>query len=125
MNKALLLLVAAITATGGLLLIGVVALLAIGPKELPRVLRSVPVCGDLALLVNNVGVGDEAPFMVHELKGRDVAEMIKVNCAATVNMSRAVLPLLKERRRGAVINVSSGSSAQPTPCTMPWKRASG
>jgi 17beta-estradiol 17-dehydrogenase / very-long-chain 3-oxoacyl-CoA reductase len=84
-------------------------------RELPRALRSAPVGGDVALLVNNVGVGDEAPFMVHELKGRDVAEMIKVNCAATVNMSRAVLPLLKERGRGAVINVSSGSSAQPTP----------
>jgi 17beta-estradiol 17-dehydrogenase / very-long-chain 3-oxoacyl-CoA reductase len=83
--------------------------------ELPRFLASEPVCGDVALLVNNVGVGDEAPFAVEEITVSDIHDMVKVNCGAIVNMSKAVLPLFKHRRAGAVINVSSGSCAQPSP----------
>ena len=45
----------------------------------------------------------------------DVREMVLVNCAAMVNMSASVLPLFRHRRRGAVVNVSSGSARQPTP----------
>ena len=41
--------------------------------------------------------------------------MVKVNCGAIVNMSKALLPLFKARRGGCVINVSSGSCAQPSP----------
>jgi len=69
----------------------------------------------VGLLVNNVGVGDEAPFMVEELSTSDVNSMVKVNCGAIVNMSKCVLPLLRYNGRGAVINVSSGSCAQPSP----------
>uniref|UniRef100_A0A7S2F1L7 Uncharacterized protein n=1 Tax=Octactis speculum TaxID=3111310 RepID=A0A7S2F1L7_9STRA len=32
-----------------------------------------------------------------------------------VNMTRSLLPLMKHRKRGAIINVSSGSCAQPSP----------
>ena len=82
---------------------------------LPEFLAAAPISGDVGLLINNVGVGDEAPFAVDEIKVADIADMVKVNCGAIVNMSRAVLPLLKHRRKGAVINVSSGSCAQPSP----------
>jgi NAD(P)-dependent dehydrogenase (short-subunit alcohol dehydrogenase family) len=45
----------------------------------------------------------------------DVADMIKVNCGAIVNMTRCLLPLFKHRKGGAIVNVSSGSCAQPSP----------
>ena len=84
-------------------------------KRLLELLAASPIDGDVGLLVNNVGVGDEAPFMVEELTTLDVNSMIKVNCGAIVNMSSAVLPLLRHRKKGAVINVSSGSCTQPSP----------
>jgi len=84
-------------------------------RTLPRFVAASPVSGSVGLLVNNVGVGDEAPMGVDEIKTEDVASQVKVNCGATVNMSRALLPLLKHRKGGAVINVSSGSASQPTP----------
>mmetsp|Transcript_58595 Transcript_58595/g.132643 ORF Transcript_58595/g.132643 Transcript_58595/m.132643 type:complete len:373 (+) Transcript_58595:83-1201(+) len=84
-------------------------------KTLPAFIAAAPVQGDVGLLVNNVGVGDEAPFAVDEISCADVADMVKVNCGAIVNMSRAILPLFKHRKGGAIINVSSGSCAQPSP----------
>ena len=84
-------------------------------KVLPEFIAASPVEGNVGLLINNVGVGDEAPFAVEEIKIEDVADMVKVNCGAIVNMSRAMLPLFKHRKGGAVINVSSGSCAQPSP----------
>jgi len=84
-------------------------------QALPAFVAAAPVEGNVGLLVNNVGVGDEAPFAVEEITIADVADMVKVNCGAIVNMSRAILPLLKHRKGGAVINVSSGSCAQPSP----------
>jgi NAD(P)-dependent dehydrogenase (short-subunit alcohol dehydrogenase family) len=41
--------------------------------------------------------------------------MIKVNCGAIVNMTRCLFPLFKHRKGGAIVNVSSGSCAQPSP----------
>lgn len=84
-------------------------------KVLPEFVASSPVEGNIGLLINNVGVGDEAPFAVEEITTADVYDMVKVNCGAIVNMSRAILPLMKHRRGGAVINVSSGSCNQPSP----------
>ena len=40
--------------------------------------------------------------------------MIIVNCLATAQMCRVALPLLAERG-GVIVNVGSGSAAQPTP----------
>lgn len=89
--------------------------LAFFDDALPAKLAGAPIAGDVALLVNNVGVGDEAPFYAEEIRMDEAADMIKVNCGAVVNMSKGVLPLLRLRGRGAVINVSSGSCAQPCP----------
>jgi len=83
-------------------------------STLPAKLAAAPIQGEVGLLVNNVGVGDEAPLFVEELPLQDADDMIKVNCGATVQMSRALLPLMSDRRKGAIINVSSGSCAQPT-----------
>jgi len=84
-------------------------------KGLPGFLASSPVQSNVALLVNNVGVGDEAPYSVTEITTTDIAGMVKVNCGAIVNMSKSVLPLFKHRKGGCVVNVSSGSCAQPSP----------
>ncbi|KAJ8604093.1 hypothetical protein CTAYLR_001742 [Chrysophaeum taylorii] len=69
----------------------------------------------VGLVVNNVGVGTEDPLRIDEVSPEAIDGMIAVNCAATTHMCRAALPALAEQGGGVVVNVSSGSAAQPTP----------
>ena len=41
--------------------------------------------------------------------------MVRVNCGAAVRMCRVLLPRFAARRKGAVLNISSGSCNQPSP----------
>ena len=69
---------------------------------------------DVALVVNNVGVGVDYPLTHDELDESMLERMISINCLATAKMCRVALPLLAERG-GVIVNVGSGSAAQPTP----------
>jgi len=71
--------------------------------------------GEIGLLVNNVGVGNESPIYSTELDPSLESDMIRINCEGTCRMTRAVLPLLIENKKGAIINVSSGSGTHPSP----------
>jgi short-subunit dehydrogenase len=65
------------------------------------------------LLVNNAGFGTYGPF------GRSDAaremDVIGVDVAALVRLTRAVLPGMVERGRGGVLNVASTIAFQPAP----------
>jgi len=84
-------------------------------RELPAVLAAGPIENDIGLLVNNVGIGIDIPIMVEEMDAPEVNDMIRVNCNSMVHMSRIVLPLMRHRGRGAVINVSSYGGRFPYP----------
>lgn len=60
---------------------------------------------DLTLLVNNAGFGAGGPYARIEWKPQ--MDMIHVHIAATARLTKAVLPQMLERNRGAIINVSS------------------
>ncbi len=64
------------------------------------------------LLINNSGFGSYGPFPEPNL-GHHL-EMVEVNVSAPVRLTGLLLPLLRERG-GAVINVASVVSFQPTP----------
>jgi short-subunit dehydrogenase len=68
---------------------------------------SIRLAGDpsMELLVNNAGFGAYAPFL--ELDPDLAEEQIAVHIMATVRLTRAVLPGLVARGKGAVINVAS------------------
>ena len=57
------------------------------------------------LLVNNAGLAHYMPFA--ELPDSRARELVNVNALAPVLLTRAVLPGMIERRRGAIINVAS------------------
>jgi short-subunit dehydrogenase len=60
---------------------------------------------DIEMLVNNAGFSAYGPFIEID---PDVAEQqIAVHITATVRLTRAVLPGMVKRRKGAVINVAS------------------
>lgn len=65
------------------------------------------------LLVNNAGLGHTAPFE-HQPLGA-LRAMIDVNMKALVELTHAVLPGMRERGRGRIVNVASNAAFQPVP----------
>ncbi|XP_063800304.1 inactive hydroxysteroid dehydrogenase-like protein 1 [Pseudophryne corroboree] len=69
---------------------------------------------DVGILVNNAGVCYEYPLF-NEVPEDKLWEIVNVNIAAAVMMVHIVLPGMVERKRGAIINVSSASCYKPVP----------
>lgn len=65
------------------------------------------------LLVNNAGFGTYGPFDRSDT-AREL-DVIGVDVAALVRLTRAVLPGMLERGRGGVLNVASAIAFQPAP----------
>jgi short-subunit dehydrogenase len=65
------------------------------------------------LLVNNAGFGRSGRFV--EVDADASAEQVELNVTALVRLTRAALPALVARGRGAVLNVSSVAGFQPGP----------
>ena len=65
------------------------------------------------VLVNNAGFGVGGPF--HESHLEYELEMLRVLCEAPLELTRAFLPAMVERRSGAVLNVASTAGMQPLP----------
>jgi short-subunit dehydrogenase len=65
------------------------------------------------LLINNAGIGDIGSFATAD--PQRVKEMLQVNIVALTQLTRALLPGMIERRRGAILNVSSSAGFLPIP----------
>jgi short-subunit dehydrogenase len=59
----------------------------------------------LSLLINNAGFGGYRPFV--ELEPRIADELVDVHVRATVRLTRAALPGMIARDRGAIVNIAS------------------
>ncbi len=69
--------------------------------------------GPLDALVNNAGVG-----MLNVLEGADIArarELFETNVLGVMAMTQAVMPGMRERRAGVIVNVSSSVTLRPLP----------
>jgi len=73
--------------------------------------------GSVGLLINNVGMSYDHPeyFLEIENCGKMTKDLVSCNVSSVLNVTRAVLPGMVERRRGAVVNLSSFSALQSTP----------
>ena len=65
------------------------------------------------VLINNAGFGEYGEFLRSSLEMQ--LNMVQVNCAAVVHLTRLWIPAMVERRRGAVMIVASTASYQPVP----------
>lgn len=79
--------------------------------KLRQELAGVPV----GILVNNVGTNTDYPDDFETASEDKLWEIINVNIGAATMMTRMVLPEMKQRRQGAIVNISSGSELQPLP----------
>ncbi len=68
---------------------------------------------DLAILVNNAGVGYSGRFDRQDPER--LTALVQLNCVAPVALTAALLPMLRERGRGAVIFTGSVAGCQPLP----------
>ena len=65
------------------------------------------------VLVNNAGFGTHGKFW--EVDANAERDLVAVNIAALVRLTRLALPAMVERRRGKVMNVASTAAFQPGP----------
>src|SRR5271163_5069300 len=68
---------------------------------------------EIELLINNAGFGAYGEFPTVET--RKLVEMVQVNCAAVVHLTRLYLPEMAARRHGDVLILASTASFQSVP----------
>lgn len=68
---------------------------------------------DVGVLVNNAGFGYAGRF--EALDAERLREMVALNCSAPMLLTRALLPRLRVRGRGAVVFTGSQAAKQPLP----------
>jgi NAD(P)-dependent dehydrogenase (short-subunit alcohol dehydrogenase family) len=62
------------------------------------------------ILINNVGIGDAGDGPPHNLTEEAFDRTLKINLKGAWLVSKAVLPGMRERRAGAIVNISSLAS---------------
>jgi 3-oxoacyl-[acyl-carrier protein] reductase len=80
--------------------------------EPERVLREAAALGAVDVLVNNVGEAYQIDFL--DVSDADWDAMWQLNVMSYVRAIRAVVPTMRERRHGAIVNVSSTAGKRPS-----------
>lgn len=80
-------------------------------QDLNRLAEKVRQTEDLDLLINNAGFGGKSKFYKDETG--EAEKMIRVHVTAPSLLTRAALPAMIKRGRGAIINVSSVAAFSP------------
>jgi len=75
------------------------------PADVQRLAERIAAEPDLTLLINNAGFGKQGRFWESDPQGQ--FDMAQVHMMAVVQLTRAALPNMTARGRGAMINVSS------------------
>jgi NAD(P)-dependent dehydrogenase (short-subunit alcohol dehydrogenase family) len=80
--------------------------------------------GTLDILVNNAGVG-EFGRRIHELDDATWERVLNVNLTGVFHMTRAAIPHMLARRRGAIVNISSVASVVGIPMLPAYAASKG
>ena len=69
---------------------------------------------DVGLLVNNAGASYEHPRFLEEVDAATEVDLLAINTLAPTLLAKLVLPGMKARRRGVIVNISSGNGLLPS-----------
>lgn len=78
--------------------------------------------GSIDLLVNNAGIGHK-PQPLDALPEDTFDRILAVNAKSVYFTAREIVPLMKTKRRGAIVNVASTGGVSPRP-NLTWYNAS-
>ena len=87
--------------------------LALDVTDAESIRRCVEQAGPIDALVNNAGIGLLAPL--EGIAMTSAREVFETNVLGTIAMTQAVLPQLRKRRAGVVVNVTSSVTLKPLP----------
>ncbi|WOS67077.1 MULTISPECIES: SDR family oxidoreductase [Sinorhizobium] len=88
-------------------------ILALDVTNVESIAKAVDAAGPIDALVNNAGVG-----MLNVLEGAElskVRELFETNVFGAMAITKAVLPRMRERQSGVIVNVSSSVTIKPLP----------
>lgn len=77
--------------------------------------------GPIDVLVNNAGFGAPAPFELTTTE--TIRELFEVNTFGTIAVTQAVLPQMRERKSGVIVNVTSSVTLKPLPLVGIYRAA--
>lgn len=72
---------------------------------------------EVGILVNNVGITSYYPMYYCEFSEKEISDVMNVNFGTMMQMTRIILPGMVERKRGAIVNMSSTTKLMPIPLT--------
>jgi NAD(P)-dependent dehydrogenase (short-subunit alcohol dehydrogenase family) len=92
---------------------GQLRVLQLDVTDVHSIRKAVDAAGPIDVLVNNAGFGAPAPFELTSLE--TVRALFETNTFGTIAVTQAVLPRMRERRSGVIVNVTSSVTYKPLP----------
>ena len=89
--------------------------------EASSIRAAVAAAGPIDVLVNNAGFGAPAPLELISME--TVRALFETNTFGTIAVTQAVLPQMRERGSGVVVNVTSSATYKPLPLVGVYRAA--
>ncbi|KAE9610341.1 hypothetical protein Lal_00006567 [Lupinus albus] len=80
--------------------------ISVGLRRIVEVIQDL----DLGIVINNVGITYPKAMFFHEVEEKVWMDIVKVNIEGTTRVTKAVLPIMIQRKRGAIVNIGSGAA---------------